>query len=133
MKLATVTLILVSAVTVAGCTGTHHVGIASTHGSKPATVHGQVWLEGGPTPSPGQVSALKGSGSVLVFANAHRTGTPILKTVIHSDGSYSFLTQPGHYYLATTAATFNGVPADGPSITVNAGQDLRADFGVPIK
>jgi FtsP/CotA-like multicopper oxidase with cupredoxin domain len=39
----------------------------------------------------------------------------------------------GRYYLATTAATYNGIAAAGPSISVTAGQDLRVDINPAIK
>ena len=122
-----VCLTLASIALVAGCTSTH------SHQAGAATVHGTVLLSGGPPPPPGRTAGQKGIGSVLFFTTANRTGTPAYTTSIQSDGTYSVLVTPGHYYLATTAADFNGSPAPGPSVVVHPGQDLKEDIGIPIK
>lgn len=70
---------------------------------------------------------------MLVFTNAQRSGTPARTTKIDSDGSYSFKTRPGTYYLATTAGVFNARPAEGPAVVAVAGRDKRADIAISIK
>ena len=110
---------------VAGCSGPRHVGVA--------TVHGKVVLSGGAPALQGQPVGRKGTGSVLFFTDAGRTGTPAYTTAVRADGTYSAQVEPGRYYLATTAATFNASPAPGPSIVVRSSQDLNEDIGVSIK
>jgi hypothetical protein len=107
-------------------------GCSSSQSPEKGTVHGHVSLDGGPA-LPGRSDVQTGHGSVLVFDDANRVGRPVLSVRIDASGNYTFHARVGRYYLATTAATFNGDPARGPSVAVAVGGDLRADIEVPIK
>ena len=108
-------------------------GCSSSQQPRSATVHGSVRVYGGAPLGQNQPTVRVGSGTVLVFTNARRSGTPIRISKIHSDGSYSFEAQPGRYYLATTAASTDSIPAPGPAVIAVAGRDKRADIAISIK
>jgi hypothetical protein len=70
---------------------------------------------------------------VLVFTTSSRSGKPKYTVRIRPDGTYTVHLLPGHYYMATTAATYNGIAAPGPDISVTNGQDLRVNITQEIK
>jgi hypothetical protein len=98
-----------------------------------ATVHGHVRPAGGPAPAAGGSGIPTPNGSALVFTTASRTGSPALTVPIDAGGSYTLQLHAGRYYLATTAAACDGVPAGGPALSVAAGEDLLLDLTPSIK
>jgi hypothetical protein len=125
MRSALLGIGLICVLALAGCGGGAHGALA--------TVHGEVRLVGGPATRHDQASVHLGQGSVLVFATRERAGRPLLTVHIDTTGSYSFRARPGTYFLATTAATSDGVPFDGPTIDVGAGRVVRADIDCQIR
>lgn len=79
-------------------------------------------------------STLLPTGEVLLYRTSDYTGTPAAHAPLDTAGRFSVRVAPGVYYLATTAARYNGVPCRGDKpVSAYPGASTEQNVACQIK